>query len=505
MGKGDDEIDTFVLQALFSTLTNVNFDSERFVEYCNTADAHLKRAAELYKAAGGTEDISTTNYELPTSDRSIATLEALGADRNSVWRRRKDIGEDAVGLVELIQYGIKGAAAYHEHNVEITGKPDAKVMAVVTKALDLIAETPAGGYDIKELTATALGVGAANLDVLAGLDAAHLEQYGTPQPTQVDIMPVAGKCILVSGHDLKDLQAILEQTQGKGIDVYTHGELLPAHGYPELKKYEHLRGNYGGAWQLQKMDFAGFPGPIVMTSNCIIEPRKSYRDRMFTRGSVGWPGVKHIEGRDFSEVISQALELDGFQKDSKVQRKLTVGFGKDAVLAAAPAIVDEIQKGNIKHFFFIGGCDGSEGERSYFTDLALAAPKESVILTAGCGKYRFNKYDHGTTAGGIPRLVDMGQCNDSYGAVVVALALKDAMGVESVNDLPLSFAVSWFEQKAVAVLLTLLHLGVKNIHLGPNLPAFVSPAVLDVLVQNFGLRPTNPDVNAELQNMLGGK
>jgi len=503
MGKPSAEIDAFVLRALFSTLTNVNFDSDRFVAFCKEADAMLKNAEQLYRKAGGTDQIDTSSFQLG-ANTSLGALEDLGRKRGSVWARRQELGEDIAGLMELVTYGIKGAAAYHEHNLEMSGKTNPEIMKAIATGLDFLAAPPKGGYTAGDLTTLALKIGEANLSVMANLEQAHLSQFGTPSPKKVEIMPSKGKCILISGHDLVDLKALLEQTEGKGIDVYTHGEMLPGHGYPELNKHKHLKGNYGGAWQLQKFDFATFPGPIIMTSNCLIEPRKSYKERIYTRGVVGWPGVKHLKDRDFSGVINQALSLPGFDKDSSVQRHVTTGFGKDAVLGAAGAIVENVKAGNIKHFFFIGGCDGAEGERNYFKELALAAPKESVILTAGCGKYRFNKHDLGTIPGnsGIPRMIDMGQCNDSYGAVVVALALKDAFGAKSVNDLPLSFAVSWFEQKAVAVLLTLLHLGVKNIHLGPALPAFVSPAVLNVLIQNFGIKPINSNIHGELHSMM---
>jgi hydroxylamine reductase len=348
----------------------------------------------------------------------------------------------------------------------------------------------------------AMKVGEMNLNIMELLDAGGTEKYGHPEPTKVSVTNVKGKCILVSGHDLHDLELILQQTDGKGINVYTHGELLPAHGYPGLKKYKHLVGNYGGAWQLQKLEFTTFPGPIVVTTNCIIEPKKSYKDRIFTRNVVGWPGVKHIEGDDFSEVVSMAEQMEGFKADDPKPKEITVGFGRNAVMSVAPLVVDAVKSGQIKHFFLIGGCDGAEGERNYFRDVALNSPKDTVILTLACGKYRFNKMDFGEVAG-LPRLLDIGQCNDAYSAIQIAGALAKAFNTD-VNGLPLSFVISWFEQKAVAVLLTLLHLGVKNIHLGPHLPAFATPNMLDMLVKTFNLTPTG-NATIDLASMLGPK
>ena len=330
----------------------------------------------------------------------------------------------------------------------------------------------------------ALGVGELNYRVMEVLDHAHTEAFGAPQPAKVRLGARKGKAILVSGHDLHDLYALLEQTKGLGIQVYTHGEMLPAHGYPKLKSFEHLAGNYGGAWVDQAAEFNEFPGAILMTSNCIQEPKLAYRQRIFTSGMVAWPGVRHIASQDFSPVIAAALAEPGFTEDGG-DEEITVGFGHNAVLSVAGTVIDAVKAGAIRHFFLIGGCDGARSGRSYYTELAEAIPDDCLILTLACGKYRFNKIDFGTI-GGLPRLLDIGQCNDTYSALQIALALAKAFDC-GVNDLPLSLVLSWYEQKAVAVLLTLLHLGVRNIRIGPTLPAFLSPAVLALLHEKFNL------------------
>jgi len=322
--------------------------------------------------------------------------------------------------------------------------------------------------------------------VMALLDAANTGAYGQPVPTPVRVTPVAGKAILVSGHDLKDLEELLKQTQGKGINVYTHGEMLPAHGYPQLKKHPHLVGNYGGAWQDQAREFDAFPGAILMTTNCIQRPRETYKARIFTTGLVGWPGVTHVDKSDFGPVIDAALAQPGFAADEP-EKTILVGFGHDAVLGVADKVIEAVKAGAIRRFFLIGGCDGAKSGRNYYTEFAQALPKDCVILTLACGKYRFNKLDFGDI-GGIPRLLDVGQCNDAYSAIQIALALSNAFKTP-VNDLPLSLVLSWYEQKAVCILLTLLHLGIRNIRIGPSLPAFLTPAVVNVLVEKFALTP----------------
>lgn len=499
LGGSARHIDDFILPAMFSTLTNVNFDPTRFVEFNKTASKYLAEAKALYEAKAKetkqqTETIKDDVLASVKQNSTVEDLEKLG-EQVGVLGRRAMLGEDISGLQELIVYGLKGLSAYADHALYL-GKYDPEVVAFVYEALDGVGY---GNLSADGLLGLALRVGECNFKVMALLEDAATSTYGHPTPTTVRTTAVKGKCILVSGHDLRDLHDILVQTEGTGINVYTHGELLPGHGYPELKKFKHLVGNYGGAWQLQKMDFALFPGPIVMTTNCLIEPKQSYKNRIFTRSVVGWPGVQHIPNDDFSKVIEAAKAAKGFEKD-ETPRFIQTGFGRNTVLSIAGQVIDAVKAGTVKHFFFIGGCDGSEGERNYFKELALNSPKDSMILTAGCGKYRFNKFDFGTV-GGLPRLVDMGQCNDAYGAIQVGLALAKAFNTD-VNSLPLSFAVSWFEQKAVAVLLTLLHLNVQNIHLGPHLPGFATPAILRILQEKFQLRPISPDVRGELDVML---
>jgi hydroxylamine reductase len=331
------------------------------------------------------------------------------------------------------------------------------------------------------------------------LDAAHTGAYGHPEPTAVRVTPVAGKAILVSGHDLKDLAELLAQTAGKGVNIYTHGEMLPAHAYPELKKHPHLVGNYGGAWQQQRKEFDAFGGAILMTTNCLQKPTDAYKGRIFTSGLVAWPGVTHVADRDFTPVIEAALAAEGFAEDEP-EKTITVGFGHNAVMGVAGKVVEAVKSGAIRHFFLIGGCDGAKPGRNYYTELAQAVPDDCVILTLACGKYRFNKLDFGDI-GGIPRLLDVGQCNDAYSAIQIAAALAEAFDTD-VNSLPLSLILSWYEQKAVAILLTLLHLGIRNIRIGPSLPAFVTPPVLDVLVKTFNITPiTTPE--ADLRSILG--
>lgn len=457
----------YVIDALFLTVTNVNFDPPRFLEAAKTGVA-------LRDGLGG--------HGLAWDLSSVEALADHASDL-AITERLKDLGPDVTGLQELALYGVKGAAAYL-HHANVLGKYDAAVTGDLVKALAALHPAPA---DIEVLAGMALGVGEINLRVMAMLDAGHVDTFGHPEPTALRITPVAGKCILVSGHDLLDLKALLEQTEGTGIQVYTHGEMLPAHGYPELKRHAHLAGNFGGAWQNQQREFCDFPGPILMTTNCIQRPAAEYADRIYTCGLVGWPGVKHIEGRDFSEVIEAAKQAPGFAETEPEQTILT-GFARNAILQHAGTVLDAVKAGALKRIFLIGGCDGAVRGRNYYTRLAEMVPQDCVILTLGCGKFRFNKAEFGTL-GGLPRLMDVGQCNDAYSAIVVAGELAKAVGC-GVNDLPLSLVLSWYEQKAVAILLTLLHLGVKDIRVGPTLPAFLSPAVVGVLNQRFGLLPT---------------
>ncbi|MEN6503241.1 MAG: hydroxylamine reductase [Planctomycetaceae bacterium] len=483
LGARDRAIDVFVVQALFTTLTNVNFDPQRVQEFVSQAQTVTAKAKAMYekaaKAAGQTPQ--EMKVWQPENGEPI------------ILRRRKAQGDDITSLQELLTYGLKGMAAYADH-AQILGQEDPAVYAYFHHALALLARGEASAAD---LTAEALKCGEVNIRVMELLDAANTGAYGHPEPTKVRITPVAGKCIVVSGHDLKDLHDLLVQTQGKGINVYTHGEMLPCLAYPALKKFKHLVGNYGGAWQDQAKEFDAFPGSILMTTNCIQKPRDTYKARIFTSGVVAWPGVTHIAAKadgskDFTPVIQAALAQPGFAADEP-EKTIMVGFARNAVLSVAGAVIDAVKAGKIRHFFLVGGCDGAKPGRNYYTEFAQAVPEDCVILTLACGKFRFNKLPFGDI-GGIPRLLDVGQCNDSYSAVVIAQALAKAFGV-GVNDLPLSLVLSWYEQKACVILLSLLSLGIKNIRLGPTLPAFVTPNVLKVLVDNFNIMPTTTAQN----------
>jgi hydroxylamine reductase len=391
---------------------------------------------------------------------------------------------------------MKGMAAYADHAL-VLGLESEENYAFISEALCYLAEEKPS---VDTLFTLCMRCGEVNMKVMELLDAANTGAYGHPVPTPVRVEPLKGKAILVSGHDLKDLEQLLIQTEGKGIGIYTHGEMLPAHGYPKLKKFKHLVGNYGGAWQDQKVEFAKFPGAILMTTNCIQEPQENYKGRIFTSGLVAWPGITHIANGDFTPVIEAALEAPGFVEDGPDKTILT-GFGHEAVLGVADKVVDAVKTGAIKHFFLVGGCDGARSGRDYYTEFAEKIPNDCVILTLACGKYRFNKLEFGAI-GGIPRLLDIGQCNDAYSAIQIAVALSKAFNC-GVNELPLSLVLSWYEQKAVAILLTLLFLGIRNIRLGPTLPAFVSPNILKVLNEKFNLMPittADKDLKAILNN-----
>ena len=484
LGVHDRDIDVFVIEALFATVTNVDFDPDRLEELLCRASQIKEKAAKLYadacrKAGNLEEELSGPAQWVPecSRDRLVAEGREVG-----IGERLTSLGEDVTGLQELLLYGLKGTAAYADHAM-ILGHEDKAVYVFFHEALDFLTrEDPT----VDELLAMVLRCGEVNLHAMELLDAANTGAYGHPVPTQVRVEPVKGKAILVSGHDLKDLEELLKQTEGKGVNIYTHGEMLPAHAYPGLKKYSHLVGNYGGAWQDQRKEFDAFPGAILMTTNCIQHPRDTYKGRIFTTGLVGWPGVAHIADGNFEPVIQAAREADGFTEGGP-DKMITIGFGHDAVMGVADKVVEAVKGGLIRHFFLVGGCDGAKSGRNYYTEFAEAVPDDCVILTLACGKYRFNKRDFGDI-GGIPRLLDCGQCNDAYSAIQIAAALAEAFDTD-VNGLPLSFIVSWYEQKAVCILLTLLHLGIKNIRLGPSLPAFVTPAVLDVLVEKFNVMP----------------
>ncbi|MGL4475355.1 MAG: hydroxylamine reductase [Shewanella sp.] len=489
------DVDTFVPKAFFATLTNVNFDDERIVALVGEALSYRQQLLQAYSGHCSAEDLASAPvYALMTLEAakdSIIELAAMAAPN----RGSTEIHEDILGLRLLCLYGLKGAAAYMEH-ARVLDQTSIDVATEFHRLMDFLGSD---SEDAGALFDAAMAIGQLNYQIMAMLDLGETSCFGHPEPTQVNTVPFKGKAILVSGHDMKDLELILQQTQGLGINVYTHGEMLPALAYPAFKQYPHLVGNYGSAWQNQQTEFANFPGAVVMTSNCIIDPFVGqYNERIFTRSIVGWPGVTHIEGDDFSAVINKALALDGFKYD-EIPHLITIGFARNALMAAAPAVVENVKNGSIKHFFLVGGCDGDKSERSYFTEFATAAPKDSVILTLGCGKYKFNKLEFGDI-NGIPRLLDIGQCNDAYSAIQLALALSEIFECE-LNELPLSLVLSWFEQKAIVILLTLLSLGVKNIRTGPTAPAFLSANLLQVLEQQFGLKTTTT-VDADLASLL---
>lgn len=497
LGARDRAVDLFVLEALFTTVTNVNFDPARLDALLRKAGKVIERAKGLYEKAARDAGKPVEKLAGPATYSPAEGHEALVAQAQAagIQQRLDALGPDVAGLEELILYGLKGMAAYADHAV-ILGQEDEAVFAYFHEALDFLTGDDATQVD--KLVPMALKVGEVNLRVMELLDAGNTGVYGHPEPTQVRVTPIKGKAIVVSGHDLKDLEELLKQTEGKGINVYTHGEMLPCLAYPGLKKYKHLVGNYGGAWQDQAKEFDAFPGAVLMTTNCIQRPRETYKARIFTSGLVAWPGVQHVADGNFQPVIDAALAAPGFTVDAE-EKYITIGFARNAVMQAAGAVIDAVKAGKIKHFFLIGGCDGAKPGRNYYTEFAQAVPEDCVILTLACGKYRFNKLEFGDI-GGIPRLLDVGQCNDAYSAIQIAVALAGAFNC-GVNDLPLSFVLSWYEQKAVCILLTLLHLGIQNMKLGPSLPAFVGPNVLNVLVENFNIAPIT-NVKDDMAAML---
>ena len=484
LGARNVDVDRFVVKALFITLTNVNFDPDSLVQTIQEGAEKLEGARALYEEACAKAGKAPEQFGGPAAWLPAESLDGLliQAGEVSIAIRKQALGDDVTGLQELIVYGLKGAGTYAYH-AALLGQEDVDLYAFFHEALSYVSSEPT---DANELLTMALRVGEGNLKAMELLDVANTGAYSDPEPTPVRIEPVKGKAIVVSGHDLKDLEQLLKQTVGKGINVYTHGEMLPANAYPGLKQYQHLVGNYGGPWQVQQGEFDAFPGAILMTTNCLMRPRDGYVDRLFTSGPVGWPGIVHIDDGDFTPVIEAALAAEGFKEDGP-DRTILTGFGHSAVMGVAGTVIDAVKSGKIRHFFLVGGCDGARPGRSYYTEFAEAVPEDCVILTLACGKYRFNKVDFGDI-GGIPRLLDVGQCNDAYSAIQIALALAGAFDC-GVNDLPLSFILSWYEQKAVAILLTLLHLGIKNIRLGPSLPAFITLPVLKVLVDTFNIMP----------------
>lgn len=481
----DKDIVSFIENCLFTTLTNVNFDADVHVEL-------LRRSQEIKEQLRSKVGCIKNNTEHATYNLSSTKAEMLQDAKKAGIMYDQDLDPDIRSLRQTIVYGLKGISAYG-HQARALGYYDDQVDNFYIRALEA---TTDDNLSVEELIRWTMRTGDMSVAVMKKLDEANTEVYSNPTPHKVNVKMKKGPFIIVSGHDLKDLEMLLQQTEGKGINIYTHGEMLPSHGYPGLKKYKHLVGNFGGAWQDQQKEFDSIPGCILMTTNCLMRPRETYKDRIFTTNVVGWDGVKFVPKKedgtkDFSEIIEKALELGGYEEDQE-PHEILVGFGHHATLSNAGAIVDAVKQGKIRHFFLIGGCDVARPGRNYYTEFAKKVPQDCVILTLACGKYRFNKLDFGEVAG-LPRLLDVGQCNDAYSAVRIATALADAFETD-VNGLPLSLIISWYEQKAVADLLALLSLGIKGIYLGPTLPAFLSPNVLQYLVDTFDLRPiSTPD------------
>jgi hydroxylamine reductase len=492
VGLSDRDVNVFTCEATFSTLTNVDFDPERLVKLIKKSVELREQLQEKVRQAGGKVDFGAG----PATLQPAATLDGLLQQAEAAAIKNYPAADaDILALKHTLLFGLKGVCAYADH-AQILGQADEKVYAFIHEGLAATADPNLGLNDMLGLV---LKCGEINLRTMELLDAANTGRYGHPVPTKVPLGHKKGKAILVSGHDLLDLEEILKQSQGKGIYVYTHGEMLPCHGYPGLKKYPHFYGHFGTAWQNQAKEFAQFPGAIVMTTNCIQRPQEVYAPNLFTRGLVGWPGITHIPDLNFQPVIDKALALPGFAEDSN-GKSVMVGFARNAVLGVAGQVIAAVKNKQIRHFFLVGGCDGAKPTRNYYTEFVEKVPQDCVVLTLACGKFRFFDKDLGDI-GGIPRLLDVGQCNDAYSAIQIAVALANAFGV-GVNDLPLSLILSWYEQKAVAILLTLLYLGIKNIRLGPSLPAFITPNILDVLVKNFDIRPiTTPD--EDLKAILG--
>lgn len=478
-GNVDKCIVIFIENSLFTTLTNVNFDADVHVEMLKESQ---KIKEKLRKQVGKIKN----NTEHATYNLSETKAEMLEDAKKAGIMYDKNLDPDIRSLRQTIVYGLKGISAYG-HQARELGYYDNQVDNFYIRALEA---TTDDGLSVEELIRWTMRTGDMSVAVMKKLDEANTTVYENPTPHKVNVNVKKGPFIIVSGHDLKDLEMLLEQTEGKGINIYTHGEMIPSHGYPGLKKYSHLVGNFGGAWQDQQKEFDNIPGCILMTTNCLMRPRETYKDRIFTTSVVGWDGVKYIGKdkngkKDFTEIINKALELGGYDEDQE-PHEILVGFGHHATLSNAETIVNAVKEGKIRHFFLIGGCDGARPGRNYYTEFAKMVPEDCIILTLACGKYRFNKLEFGEVAG-LPRLLDIGQCNDAYSAVRIATALADAFGTD-VNGLPLSLIISWYEQKAVADLLALLSLGIKGIFLGPTLPAFLSPDVLQYLVDTFDLR-----------------
>ena len=495
-----DRVYRTVIEGLFTTLTNVSFDDDAIRAQIEKTHREKERllAAPVKKSAGPREKAAGESGVAENAACAAASVQDTD-DYNLglLW----DMDPDIRSLKSLILFGLKGMAAYAYHALML-GASDETVNQFFLTGLCEIAKDGT----VESLLPTVLKVGEVNLTCMAMLDAANTGTYGTPIPVSVPLMVERGPFIVVTGHDLKDLELLLKQTEGKGVNIYTHGEMLPAHAYPELRKYPQLKGNFGTAWQNQQKEFADIPAPILFTTNCLMPPKKSYADRVFTTEVVAYPGMVHIDDeKDFTPVIEKALELGGYQEDRQFTginggTRVMTGFGHGTILSMADQVIDAVKSGAIRHFFLVAGCDGAKPGRNYYTDFVKQTPEDSIVLTLACGKFRFNDLDLGNI-GGLPRIMDMGQCNDAYGAIKVAMALAEAFGCE-VNELPQSFVLSWYEQKAVCILLTLLHLGIRNIRLGPSLPAFLSPNILNFLVENYGIGPvTTPE--EDLKALLG--
>lgn len=483
-------IDRLITTNLFMTITNANFDDDRFIDRINETLSSRDELFEQLHDDTGLSDAASWQYR-------TAEERTLKADKVGVL----DTGnEDLRSLRELTLYGLKGMAAYNKH-ANILGYADTAIDAFLQKAL---AKTLDDSLSTDDLTSLVLETGSFGVKVMALLDTANTSTYGNPEITKVELGVRDNPAILISGHDLRDLEMLLEQTANTGVDVYTHSEMLPAHYYPTFKKYPHFAGNYGNAWWRQKEEFEAFNGPILLTTNCLVPPKESYKDRIYTTGSVGFSGCKHIDGeigetKDFSAIIEHAKKCP---PPTQLERgELVGGFAHHQVLALADKVVDAVKSGAIKKFVVMAGCDGRSPARNYYTDFAKALPQDTVILTAGCAKYKYNKLPLGDI-GGIPRVLDAGQCNDSYSLALIALKLKEVFGLNDINQLPIVYNIAWYEQKAVIVLLALLSLGVKNIHLGPTLPAFLSPNVANVLIENFGIAGIT-DVDTDLEIFFG--
>ena len=498
LGISDPETDLFVAQSLFATITNANFDAERLVALVRKAlELRDSLRSQIMEASESLPDVATWVPEKGYPDELVQKGSTVGIMSDP------DLDEDIRSLRELLTYGLKGLAAYVDHAYVLEHHNETLLAFLQEGLLATMDENASAG----DLVGWVLKCGEMGVQAMALLDQANTSTYGNPEPTQVNIGVREGSAILISGHDLRDLDELLQQTEGKGVNIYTHGEMLPANAYPAFKKHPHFVGNYGGSWWHQQEEFEKFGGAILMTTNCIVKPKPSYQDKIFTTGMAGWPGVQHIPDRqgggqkDFGPVIARALELGSPQELE--QGTIPIGFAHTAVLSVADKVVEAVKSGAINRFVVMAGCDGRHKTRQYYTDVANNLPHDTVILTAGCAKYRYNKLDLGEI-NGIPRILDAGQCNDSYSLVVIAQKLAEAFGLDDINDLPISYDIAWYEQKAVIVLLALLSLGVKNIRLGPTLPAFISPNVLNVLIENFDIKPITT-VEEDLAAIVAGQ